>query len=186
MNRMAMLRNLERAVGGLLAAACAFLVVVTVGGGVRSWILLRPAPALQVGQLAPSVTLSVADQPGFVVDTGRLRGRPVLLTRWNESCTDCADSLRLANQYQEEFSHTGFLAVVVSEGSYLAVLRNREYAQRLAPSVMRLEDVDGLVRHGFPSDPPPRWILIGASGKVVGFGSSPGPSRDMVVASATL
>jgi hypothetical protein len=176
----------ERSVGGLLAIFCAFIIVVTAGGGIRSWTLIQPEPVLRVGAEAPSVTLALAEEPGFVLDTARLRGRPFMITRWTERCGNCADSLRLANQYQADFGPNGFMVLAVNEGSYLEVFRSRGVLSDLAPLVVQLEDVLGTVRLRIRTEPEPRWVLIGASGKVVGFGSSIGPSRDMVAAASSL
>jgi hypothetical protein len=181
-----MIRIIERLIAGSFAAAAIFMVVVTAGAGIRSWIVLQPIPPLQVGSPAPTLTLPVAGEPDLVVDTSRLLGRPYLIARWDEHCGDCAGSLRLANSYHEEFAHTGFVALVVNDGSYLSAFRSRDVGRQLAPSALRLEDAQRLMQLRFRSEPAPLWVLIGSSGKVVGFGSSVGPSRDMIVAAASL
>lgn len=176
----------ERALGVAFGAACVFMLLVTAGNGVRSWLLLRPVPPLEVGQAAPTVALPMADEPGFIIDTARLGGRPLLFTLWQEGCADCADSLRLANRYQEEFGDRGLLALVIAEGDYLAVHRSSTFARQHAPAALRAEDVLGTVRRQFGAGEAARWILVGASGRVVGFGASVGPSREMVAASVAL
>jgi cytochrome c biogenesis protein CcmG, thiol:disulfide interchange protein DsbE len=84
-------RNRRRIITFFLLGVIALLVCIF------GWLVLQPSSTLQpvagvaIGTEAPNFTLQIYGGGGMgsTVDLGALRGHPVILNFWSESCTPC-------------------------------------------------------------------------------------------------
>jgi peroxiredoxin len=151
----------------LLAAAAA--VAQTTGGEPRIGAPVRrpagapPAPQLQVGEAAPSFTLSALR--GKRVKLADFQGQVVLLDFWATWCAPCRASLPELRQLAAELAGEPFALVsITSERDPTKLFDFISAHQMTWPQAW---DEGGTVSRSYRVGGIPLYVLIGADGRIV-------------------
>lgn len=107
-------RNRRRIITFIVLGVLALLV------GTFSWLVLLPSPSQQpaagvaVGTAAPEFKLSIYGGPGMggSIDLRALRGHPVILNFWSESCPPCRTEFPYLERTYAQYGAQGQFALL--------------------------------------------------------------------------
>jgi cytochrome c biogenesis protein CcmG, thiol:disulfide interchange protein DsbE len=99
------------------------LAVIAVCAGIFGWLVLLPSAsptpvaAVGVGTPAPNFTLPVygGSDTGRSIDLRALRGHPVVLNFWSESCTPCLSEVPYLEQVYSQHGQGHFILLGIDQ-----------------------------------------------------------------------
>ena len=88
------------------------LGIIVLCAGIFGWLILQPSPTqpslagVPIGAKAPDFTLQVygGSNMGAMVNLGALRGHPVILNFWSESCTPCLQEVPYLERFYSHYA----------------------------------------------------------------------------------
>jgi thiol-disulfide isomerase/thioredoxin len=145
-------------------------------------IILKPAPALQAGDVAPDVKTETLDNKPLKLSD--FRGRYVLLDFWATWCGPCrAETPNLKNVYDSFGKDRRFVMISLSLDEDRKEPKGYVEANKVGWTQAFLGDWDqDKVTKAFDIDSIPSIWLIGPDGKIVAKGLRGGKIRDAVAA----
>jgi cytochrome c biogenesis protein CcmG, thiol:disulfide interchange protein DsbE len=148
------------------------LAIIAVCAGIFGWLVLLPsgtqAPVagVAVGAAAPNFTLPVygGSGSGGTVNLHALRGHPVVVNFWSESCSPCLSEVPYLEQVYSQYGHGRFTLLGVNQADPKDDIARFGASYKLTYSL--LFDQGGAVNQAYGVTAIPTTYFIDSSGIV--------------------